>query len=247
MIKIKIKAALIHLTIGLLVLAPILTYILLVWYPSPIFEASGLKKILYIFLTTDLILGPILTFIVFKPTKRTLKLDLSIIAFFQVAALAYGLFTIYLGHPAYIVYTVDRFTLATPKDISLSNRFSQMEAKFLGQPTFVYAKSPEDPQAKQKIALEVLSGLPDIDHRPEYYVDFYKNISEVFKGSIKLEKLLRNKYAKQEFDRLTAHRKTNKADYAFLPLSGRDVDLVWVWDKTNKSPIGFISVDPWKL
>ena len=45
-------------------------------------------------LAIDVILGPVLGFIVFKEGKKTLKMDLAIIIVLQLSALSYGLFSI---------------------------------------------------------------------------------------------------------------------------------------------------------
>ena len=65
----------------------------------------------------DVVLGPVITFIIYKPKKKYLLLDLSIIALFQVAALSYGLHTIFQGRPTFVVFSVDRFETVRTIDI----------------------------------------------------------------------------------------------------------------------------------
>lgn len=107
----KLKASLLHFALSLVVIGSFALFASQVWYPSPFLEISGLLAILLILVTVDLILGPLLTFVVYKPNKPRLKLDLTVIAFVQLAALGYGMYTIHQGHPAYVTFAVDRFTL----------------------------------------------------------------------------------------------------------------------------------------
>lgn len=250
MIKTKIRAALIHFVIGLFFITPILTYILLIWYPSPTLEASGLKPILIILIITDLIIGPILTFIVFKPFKKSLKLDLSIIAICQIIAFSYGLYTIYLGHPIYIVYAVDRFSIVTLKDFKDSNYETTklpVKANFLGRPLLAYAKLPDKLEEKQKITFEVLSGKSDIDQRPEYYKSFDENSSYIINGGINLDKIKGNKTASLLLKKILSTKEISIDECSFFPIVGKEKDMIWIWNKLTKKPLDFIDIDPWHL
>jgi len=58
-------------------------------------------------LIVDVCLGPLLTLAVFDPKKKELKRDLSIILLIQLSALFYGIYTVSVARPAYIVFAVD--------------------------------------------------------------------------------------------------------------------------------------------
>lgn len=84
------KAAAIHLGISALVAAAVIGLMLMLWYPPPYFEAMGGETLLMLIVGCDVIIGPLITLIIFKPHKKGLKTDLTIIGCVQVAALAYG-------------------------------------------------------------------------------------------------------------------------------------------------------------
>jgi hypothetical protein len=105
----KIKAALIHLTLSVLVVGLLFLTILYIWYPKPFFEISGVIEPLKLLIMVDVIIGPLLTFVVYKQGKKSLKLDLSIIVLLQIAALFYGVYTIYKGRPSLIVMNNGQF------------------------------------------------------------------------------------------------------------------------------------------
>ena len=147
----------------------------------------------------DLTLGPLLTFIVYKSGKRGLAFDLAVIGVFQIAALAYATYTIYEGHPVYITYAADRFTLITANEVDPQKaKLSIFKKSKLAGPSIAYAKQPDDPKEAGKIMLDVvLSGAPDIDKRPELYDTIDKHLVDVFAKSINPEKMLKHKETKE--------------------------------------------------
>jgi hypothetical protein len=246
MIKHKLKAALIHLSISALVVGCFLAFALKIWYPEPFFTISGLQHIILILVTVDVILGPLLTLVVFKPLKSTLKFDLAVIAAVQVAALAYGMHTIYEAHPLYVAYAIDRFTPINTNEVAPDKaKYDELKKSKLTGPTLVYVQKPTDPKEMSRVTMEVLSGKPDIDARPEYYVPFNKFTQEVFAHALKPEKLLASPKNKQKVEQfLKEHGKTAN-DYAFLPLSGKEDDVLWAWSRETGKPVGTLTINPW--
>src|SRR6185295_19523130 len=93
------QAAPLHLLISAVIASMVLAVMMLLWYPRPFFEAAGGKMLLLLMIGVDVIVGPLLTFIVFDPRKKQLKVDLAIIAVLQVAALAYGGWVMFEARP----------------------------------------------------------------------------------------------------------------------------------------------------
>ena len=83
----KIKAALIHLFISIIVIGLFFAMVYFIWYPKPFFDISGVIEPFKLLIFVDVIVGPLLTLIVYKKGKKNLKLDISIIAVFQLVAL----------------------------------------------------------------------------------------------------------------------------------------------------------------
>ena len=76
----KLKASGVHLLISVLIALTCFLIVNYFWYPSPLIKATGVQHIYLLMLVVDLILGPLLTFIVFNNAKKNLKIDLIIIA-----------------------------------------------------------------------------------------------------------------------------------------------------------------------
>ncbi|MEZ5558819.1 MAG: hypothetical protein R3E86_09815 [Pseudomonadales bacterium] len=105
----RLGAFLVHLSISVgifLVLAAILRF---VWYPDFFFLADGGWQGMRLIAGVDLVLGPMLTLIVYDLRKPELKRDLAIIAVIQLSCLSAGTWVVYDQRPLALVYADGRF------------------------------------------------------------------------------------------------------------------------------------------
>lgn len=119
---IRTQALLIHLSASVLILAALSLLVLIDWYaPWPLLSLQGGLKILGLLVAVDLILGPALTWLVFKPEKsrRMLIFDLSVIILVQLAAFSYGAWALHSQRPLYLAFVLDHFEVARAADLSL--------------------------------------------------------------------------------------------------------------------------------
>ncbi|MEZ5534772.1 MAG: TfpX/TfpZ family type IV pilin accessory protein [Thiolinea sp.] len=248
MLNKKFKASLLHLLISAIIISCFTGFALWVWYPPPFLKISGLLSILLILVTIDLILGPLLTFFIYKPNKPKLAIDLAVIAVVQLAALGYGIHTIQQGHPAYVAYNIDRFTLVNIAEVvPLNAKHPELRASGWWKPIMVYSKPPTDPSEQERLIFEVLSGKPDIDARPEYYEPFNKFANEVMQKGLTPQQISKTPENKQKLEAFITKYGKAANDYAFLPLVGKEKDVLWVWDKDTEQPVGTLDINPWKL
>jgi len=87
-----------HFAISLIIFIALFLVIFFIWYPGAFVHLGGWQGI-KIVAAVDLMLGPVLTLIVFNPTKKSLKIDLSIIAAIQLSCLGYGVWAIEQQRP----------------------------------------------------------------------------------------------------------------------------------------------------
>ena len=78
----------------------LLYFILVQWYAEPLFSNDGSWKVIRIIAGLDSILGALLTLIVLKVGKPSLKFDLTMIALVQTIALSWRILTTYNERPA---------------------------------------------------------------------------------------------------------------------------------------------------
>ena len=106
----RYQAFAIHMAISLVIFLILLVFITQYWYPGILFDTGNGWKAIGMIIGIDLILGPLLTLIVFNPMKSSLKFDLSVIALVQTAALIYGIWTIHQTHPIALAFINTSFS-----------------------------------------------------------------------------------------------------------------------------------------
>lgn len=101
----KLKAVGIHFIISLFIFILLVFWMYFSLYPSFYFNMSGGWQGLMLMLGVDVVLGPLLTFLVFNPHKKLREIisDLVIVGFVQLGALGYGVYTVYQEHPTLAV------------------------------------------------------------------------------------------------------------------------------------------------
>jgi hypothetical protein len=116
----RLKAAATHLIISLTLSALVICLLLFGWYPLPFFWVLGGLMLLVLIIGIDVVMGPVMTLILFNPKKsrRALMLDLSLIAIVQVSALGYGLYSGYLSRLAFVVFDGQSFQLVQAGDVA---------------------------------------------------------------------------------------------------------------------------------
>jgi len=113
----RYRAAAIHLGLSILAGLLLLSLFWYVWYPDPLLRALGGADVFLLLVCVDVVLGPILTLVVFKSGKRTLRFDLAVIGIVQAAALVYGVYTMFLGRPIYLAGDGSRFIVVQASDL----------------------------------------------------------------------------------------------------------------------------------
>ena len=106
----------IHLILSLAIFSSLVAVMLVYWFPGDLFFMDGGWEGLKLVAMVDLVLGPALTLILFKPGKPGLKLDLSMIAAVQIAALAYGFYATYNQRTMAVVFAETEFATVSAKD-----------------------------------------------------------------------------------------------------------------------------------
>ena len=112
------QAAAIHLGISAAIALAVVGAMRIAWYPAPYFDAAGGAMLLLLLVGVDVVVGPLLTLVVYSPQKKHLHADLAVIAALQLAALAYGVSVMYGARPVYVAFAGDRFELVAANAIA---------------------------------------------------------------------------------------------------------------------------------
>ena len=186
------QAAGTHFLICIAIAAGVVTLMLALWYPRPLFEAAGGNDLLFILVGVDVVLGPMLTLIVFKAGKPGMKFDLAVIGIVQVAALVYGAHVVALARPAFIVFVKDRYELVTavelaPQELAAA-KYPQFRTIPWTGPLLVAGDLPTDPEERTQLVKLAALGL-DVQHFPRYYVPYADRAREVLARAVTVARL----------------------------------------------------------
>lgn len=170
------KASGSHLLLSIVVIGGIALSAFLLWYPYALYRVAGLDRILLVMLGIDLTAGPLLTLILYRKGKWGLKFDLTVIALCQLAFLAYGLHTLWVARPVFLVGTPDTFTLVFASEISDDDlaqgpRPEWRRLSWTG-PVLVGTRMPDDAEQRRLIIDEFMAGGAGIERAPKHYLDF---------------------------------------------------------------------------
>ena len=243
------KAASIHLLISAVVGLISATLIFGVWYPPPYSSAMGAGELVVLLLGVNIVLGPLLTLVVFKSGKKYLRLDLAIIALAQACALVYGISVVVGARPVFIVGQIDRFVVVAANNLDPADlaKGSQPEFRSLPWtgPRLVGAQLPTDPKEAADLMYSSIAGK-DIEKYPKYYVD-YNRVSEAL---IKRAKPLNELYKKhpeaaKAVDAWLRKHQRDSAGVVWLPMIARRSDMTMLLDPATRQPLDALPIDSW--
>lgn len=108
-LKAAAKAALIHFSGGVVVAALAAGLIFGLWFPYPYNVILGGNTLFLLLCGVDVVCGPILTLVLYSPTKPRAKwlLDIGLILLVQLSALVYGLHSIALTRPVWLAFELN--------------------------------------------------------------------------------------------------------------------------------------------
>jgi hypothetical protein len=181
------KAAGYHFALSLLVIFSIAALALLVWYPYGTYAISGVDRLFTVMLIIDITIGPVLTCIVYKQGKASLKKDLTVIALLQMMFLAYGLNTLWQSRPVFLVGSTARFNLVFANEISDEDlaKASRPEWKHLPvlSPSIVGVLPSNDPKERSDMLWRTLETGVDIHQLPELYIPLEDAAAEILRDA----------------------------------------------------------------
>lgn len=170
------KAAAVHLLLSLLLIGGIAFLALHTWFPYQLYRVAAPDKLLYLMWGIDLVAGPLLTLVVYKAGKPSLRFDLTVIALLQLAFLGYGLHTLWGSRPVFLVGLPNRMSLVFANEVEeamLAKATSPAWRSLSWRgPVLVGATPPKSDKERQEMLMATLSTGIDLDKIPARYVDY---------------------------------------------------------------------------
>lgn len=244
------KAAGIHLSINAVIALLAAGLIYGIWYPHPYSQAAGAGTLVLLLLGVDLVLGPLLTLVVFKAGKKGLRFDLAAIAILQVCAFVYGLHVVAAARPAFIVGVIDRFSLVIANDIDSADLAKATDPAFRYMPwtgpRLIGAQMPKDWQSRNEVLFSGAAGK-DIDELPRYYVPYAQVAQALLSHANSLDDTKRKHPETTHLidDWLRKHPNHNASNVVTLPLAAHKQSLTMLVDRKTGAVLDGLPVSPW--
>ena len=150
----KLKAFGIHVGISTAFFLLLLFCIIFYWYPVPYFAADGGWQGIRLIFLVDVVLGPLLTLLIYKQGKPGLKFDMTLIALIQAVALGWGAWTVYSQRTMAVVFVDDAFHTLSPQQVRQAGLGESDLAKFPYDPPIAFLRLPEDRQERGRFIRE---------------------------------------------------------------------------------------------
>lgn len=188
----RYKAFGLHLFISAVLLACIATIPLSTWYADGRLWLTQTHRLFLIIFLVDLFAGPLLTMVVYKAGKPSLKLDLMIIILLQLGFLLVGLHALWASRPVFQVALPHQFVLVFANDIPDVEDDFRYAALYRNLPAFgpelVGVRFPENTQEANDLVFQAASGR-DLTSFPEHYVPFFDLSRELLENAKSLNDL----------------------------------------------------------
>lgn len=248
-LKERAAAAAMHLAASLAVAALAAVLVFFAWYPYPYRDVAGGRELFLLIMAVDLVVGPLLTFVVFnraKPRKELWR-DLSIIGLLQLAALCYGLWTVFLVRPVYLVHEVDRFRVVTAADIDSAD-LPKALPKFQKIPLFgisvIGVRKARDSDEMMRSIDSAIAGK-DISMMPERWQDLDTDNKEQIRQRAQSVDFLRSRATDGGIgiDQIIRDAALKDTDVIALPLVSRRTDWSVLMNRQDLRIIGYLPID----
>lgn len=240
--RFRLKALGLHLLASACVLSVILGTLYLGWYRWPGWYLTDVTQVVVVMAGVDVVLGPLLTFIIARSSKprRELVRDISMIVAVQLAALTYGTISLWNGRPLYYAYSETVLQLVQAYDIDAEEAALGRQQKpelaphWYSLPRWIWAPLPKDTDARQKIVTSAISGGDDVISMPQYFEPWDQGLQALRAQLKKPDDVAYFQPADKK--KLKAHMQA--AGFATdqpisIPLTGRGRPLLAVFDPTS--------------
>jgi hypothetical protein len=239
------RAAGIHFLISAVIFAAVILPLLMMWYPPPLFFADGGWNVIQIAGCVDVVIGPVLTLIVFKPGKKNLKLDLAVIASLQFVALAWGVHLMYQERPLFLAYAEGRFGTVARSQVADSKRPLE-ELLGLGNdnPVRVLVRLPADPaQLRAMRQAQSSHGKSMFSLTDEYEAMTPPSYQYVYSQALDMtDWLKRHPEVKPGYDAFMQKPGAEPKEFAFVPLICRYRNVLLIFRRSDNSIAGSIDI-----
>lgn len=226
-VKTRVTAAGWHLLISAFVALLVALLVLGLWYPGPFRRMAGGQDMLMLIVGVDVVLGPMLTLLVFNLAKglRHLRRDLVTIGVLQLAAVAYGVHSAYAARPVALVFEVDRFHVVGAVDVyrpELAKARPEYQNLPIDGPRMLSLRKAKEGAEKTDALWMAIGKGYDMGQRPIFWVPYEEGRATAWDKGRPVQLLLQQYPARaEEFKAELAAAGVRLDQARFLPVTAR--------------------------
>lgn len=243
------RAAGIHLGLSLAIALAAALLVFVGWYPYPYREISGGRELFLILVAVDVVMGPLITLMIFdraaKPLKE-LRMDLAVVAVLQLAALGYGLWTVSLARPVHLVFEINRFRVVhaaeVPVDLMDKVPPGVQAMPWLG-PTMLAVRPFRNAAERMDATMVALQGI-SLSARPDLWEPYEAALPRL-RAELKPLDALKARFPADAaaIDAIAAKAGAAAKDVGYLPMNGRKTFWTAFVEPASGRVIGFLPLD----
>jgi hypothetical protein len=248
--KFRLKAFSLHLLGSATALTVILGTLYFGWYRWPGWYLADATEVVAILIGVDLVLGPLMTFVIAssRKSRRELTRDIGIIVAVQACALIYGATSLWNGRPLYYAFSVNQLQMVQAYDIdSQESKLGRLQNAALAPhwyslPRWIWAPLPSNPEEALKIVTGTITGGDDVTSMPRYFKPWEQGLQSLPGQLKKVDDV--DYFSRGEKKRLK--ERMEAAGFATdqmntMPITGRGKPLLAVFDLANLQIIGILT------
>ncbi len=193
-------------------------------------------------------LGPLITLAIFNRAKPwcVLRRDLAVVGLIQLAALGYGMWTVFLARPVHLAFEFDRFRVIHAVDVPgemLDLTPAGIEALPVTGPTLLSVRLFKDENENIEATLAALGGV-HLGARPDLwqlYADARPRVLAAARPASKLVERFPDN-AEQINEAVSLTGRSSDA-LRSLPVVGRSTTWTVLLDASTAEVVGYIALD----
>ena len=247
-VKDRLGASGIHLGISLCVAVFAAALVFGLWYPYPYGEISGGRELFFLVVAVDVIMGPLITLAIFNRAKprRELLIDFTVVGLLQLAALGYGLWTVFAARPVHLVFEYSRMSVVHAIDVDsdlLAKAPPSLQTLPVTGPTVIALRPFKNPAEQFDATMAAFEGFP-LAARSDLWQAYEPVRADVLKEAKPVAEL-RARFSNQaaQIDRAIAATGKPVTDLRYLPLLSRKTAWTVLLDTTTAEPLGYLPLD----
>lgn len=248
MLRGRLKAASLHVLFTLVVAVAVAAIVFVLWYPWPYSEVSGGVGLFLLIVGVDVVLGPLITFVVFDRRKpvRELWRDMAVVVILQLVGLAFGAHTMFIARPVVLALEGDRFRAVIAASVieqELPKAPESLRSLSVTGPRLANTRDVADEEKME--AIFTAFGGADLGMRPSFWQEWDgRGRAQALRVGKPVTELLA-KHPAQAAELRAAVAKTGKPieQLIYIPMLARRTDWSVLLDRSTGDPIGFAPVD----